>query len=143
MRSPETAYLASDEEFDRQLDELGWSPSEMVTMAGMYMDRTAYNIKKSVRDWFRELLEILFQAAGLIIDTLRTFFLIVLSILGPLAFAISVYDGFQSTLTQWISRYIDLPVASRVGLVQQRAGSHTDADAPEGHRAAFRPQLYS
>ena len=72
MRSPETAYLASDEEFDRQLEELGWSPSDMVTMTGMYMDRTAYNIKKSVRDWFRELLEMLFQAAGLIIDTLRT-----------------------------------------------------------------------
>ena len=67
MRSPETAYLASDEEFDRQLEEL-----------------------------------------GLIIDTLRTFFLIVLSILGPLAFAISVYDGFQSTLTRWISRYISI-----------------------------------
>ena len=108
MRSPETAYLASDEEFDRQLEELGWSPSDMVTMTGMYMDRTAYNIKKSVRDWFRELLEMLFQAAGLIIDTLRTFFLIVLSILGPLAFSISVYDGFQSTLTQWISRYISI-----------------------------------
>ena len=108
MRSPETAYLASDEEFDRQLEELGWSPSDMVTMTGMYMDRTAYNIKKSVRDWFRELLEMLFQAAGLIIDTLRTFFLIVLSILGPLAFAISVYDGLQSTLTRWISRYISI-----------------------------------
>ena len=108
MRSPETAYLASDEEFDRQLEELGWSPSDMVTMTGMYMDRTAYNIKKSVRDWFRELLEMLFQAAGLIIDTLRTFFLIVLSILGPLAFAISVYHGFQSTLTRWISRYISI-----------------------------------
>ena len=108
MRSPETAYLASDEEFDRQLEELGWSPSDMVTMTGMYMDRAAYNIKKSVRDWFRELLELLFQAAGLIIDTLRTFFLIVLSILGPLAFAISVYDGFQSTLPQWISRYISI-----------------------------------
>ena len=93
MRSPETAYLASDEEFDRQLEELGWSPSDMVTMTGMYMDRAAYNIKKSVRDWFRELLEILFQA---------------LSILGPLAFALSVYDGFQSTLTQWISRYISI-----------------------------------
>ena len=52
-----------------------------MTMTGMYMDRAAYNIKKSVRDWFRELLEMLFQAAGLIIDTLRTFFLIVLSIL--------------------------------------------------------------
>ena len=108
MRSPETAYLASDKEFDRQLEELGRSPSDMVTMTGMYMDRAAYNIKKSVRDWFRELLEILFQAAGLIIDTLRTFFLIVLSILGPLAFALSVYDGFQSTLTQWFSRYISI-----------------------------------
>ncbi len=108
MRNPETAYLASDEEFDRQLEELGWSPSDMITMTGMYMDRAAYDIKKSVRDWFRELLELMFQAAALIIDTLRTFFLIVLSILGPLAFAISVYDGFQSTLTQWITRYISI-----------------------------------
>lgn len=26
MRNPETAYLVSNEEFDRQLEELGWSP---------------------------------------------------------------------------------------------------------------------
>ena len=42
------------------------------------------------------------------IDTIRTFFLIVLAILGPIAFAISVYDGFQATLTQWITRYISV-----------------------------------
>ena len=124
MRNPETAYLASDEEFDRQLEELGWSPSDMITMTGMYMDRAAYDIKKSVRDWFRELLELMFQAAALIIDTLRTFFLIVLSILGPLAFAISVYVGFQSTLTQWITRYISiylwLPVADLFSSVLAR-----------------------
>ena len=124
MRNPETAYLASDEEFDQQLEELGWSPSDMITMTGMYMDRAAYDIKKSVRDWFRELLELMFQAAALIIDTLRTFFLIVLSILGPLAFAISVYDGFQSTLTQWITRYISiylwLPVADLFSSVLAR-----------------------
>ena len=124
MRNPETAYLASDEEFDRQLEELGWSPSDMITMTGMYMDKAAYDIKKSVRDWFRELLELMFQAAALIIDTLRTFFLIVLSILGPLAFAISVYDGFQSTLTQWITRYISiylwLPVADLFSSVLAR-----------------------
>ena len=124
VRNPETAYLASDEEFDRQLEELGWSPSDMITMTGMYMDRAAYDIKKSVRDWFRELLELMFQAAALIIDTLRTFFLIVLSILGPLAFAISVYDGFQSTLTQWITRYISiylwLPVADLFSSVLAR-----------------------
>lgn len=108
MRNPETAYLVSDEEFDRQIDELGWSPSDMITMTGMYMDRAAYNIKKSVRDWFRELLELMFAAAALVIDTLRTFFLVVLSILGPVAFAFSVWDGFHSTLSAWFSRYIQI-----------------------------------
>jgi conjugative transposon TraJ protein len=108
MRNPETAFLVSNEEFDRRLDELGWSPNDLMAMSGMYVERGMYNLQKSIRDWFRELLEILFQAAALVIDTVRTFFLIVLAILGPIAFAISVYDGFQSTLTQWISRYISV-----------------------------------
>ena len=86
VRNPETAYLVSNEEFDKQLEELGWSPSDMVTMAGMYIDRGMYKMKKGI----------------------RTFFLVVLAILGPIAFAISVWDGFQSTLTQWICRYIQV-----------------------------------
>ena len=107
-RNPETAYLVSNEEFDKQLEELGWSPDDLVTMAGMCIERSMYQMKKGVRDFFRELLELLFQAAALVIDTLRTFFLVVLSILGPIAFAISVWDGFQSTLTQWICRYVQV-----------------------------------
>ena len=121
MRNPETAYLVSNEEFDRQLDELGWSPEDVVTMTGMYIERGMYNMKKSVRDFFREILELMFQAAGLVIDTIRTFFLVVLAILGPIAFAISVWDGFQSTLTQWICRYIQvylwLPVSDMFSTV--------------------------
>ena len=108
MRNPETAYLVSNEEFDKQLEELGWSPGDMMTMTGMYIERGMYNMKKSIRDWFRELLELLFAAAALVIDTIRTFFLVVLAILGPIAFAISVWDGFQSSLTQWITRYISV-----------------------------------
>ncbi|MDV3662682.1 conjugative transposon protein TraJ [Elizabethkingia anophelis] len=115
IRNPETAYLVSNEEFDKKLDALGWSPSDIATMSGMYMEKGMYELKKIIRDWFMELLEVLFQAAALVIDSIRTFFLIVLSILGPLSFAISVWDGFQSTLTQWLSRYISvylwLPVA--------------------------------
>ncbi len=107
-RNPETAYLVSNEEFDKQLEELGWSPSDLSTMSGMYIERSLYNMKKNIRDFFREILELLFQAAALVIDTIRTFFLIVLSILGPIAFAISIYDGFQSTMTQWFSRYISV-----------------------------------
>ncbi len=115
VRNPETAFMASDEEFEKKLDGLGWSPSDIGTMTGMYMDRQAYRIEKAMKDWFRNLLEILFRSAALVIDTIRTFFLIVLSILGPIAFAISVWDGFQSTLTQWLTRYVSvylwLPVA--------------------------------
>ena len=108
VRNPETAYLVSNEEYDKQLEELGWSPADMVTMAKMYLDRKMYEIKKGIRDFFREILELMFQAAALVIDTIRTFFLVVLAILGPVAFAISVWDGFQSTLTQWFYRYIQV-----------------------------------
>lgn len=99
LRDPETAYLVSDEEFDKQLDELGWTPYDLGIMIGMYAERMAYNVKQSVRNWFRELLEMMFQAAALVIDTIRTFFLVVLSILGPISFALAVYDGFHNTLT--------------------------------------------
>ncbi|WP_285826541.1 conjugative transposon protein TraJ [Bacteroides acidifaciens] len=123
-RNPETAYLVDKEEFDKKLDELGWSAGDLITMGGMYIDREEYRMKQNIRRWFQELLELLFQSAGLVIDTIRTFFLIVLSILGPIAFAISVYDGFQSTLTQWITRYISvymwLPVSDLFSSVLAR-----------------------
>lgn len=127
VRNPETAYMASDEDFDKKLEELGWSPSDIGTMAGMYMEREAYQIEKAIKEWFRNLLEVLFQAAALVIDTIRTFFLIVLSILGPIAFAISVWDGFQSTLSQWITRYVSvylwLPVADLLSSMLARIQS--------------------
>lgn len=106
MRDPSTAWLVDNEEFDQKLSELGVFDAPEIM--GMYVGREVYNFKKSVRNLFREILEILFQAAALVIDTVRTFFLIVLAILGPIAFALSVYDGFASTLTQWISRYISV-----------------------------------
>lgn len=115
LRNPETSYLVSDELFDKKLEQLGWSPSDLATISGMYLERGMYDLEKSIRDGFREFLEMLFQAAALVIDTIRTFFLVVLSILGPIAFAISIWSGFESTITQWLTRYISvylwLPVA--------------------------------
>ena len=108
LRNTETAYLVSDEEFDRQIDELGWSPDDAATRLGMYVEVGMYNLEKNIRNGFRSLLELLFAAASLLIDTVRTFFLVVLSILGPIAFAFSVWDGFQSTLVQWFTRYISV-----------------------------------
>lgn len=105
-RNPETAYLVDKEAFDDKLDELG--VLDAIEACGMYVDRAMYNMRKSVQNFFRELLELMFNAAALVIDTLRTFFLIVLSILGPISFAISCWDGFQATLSQWFVRYISI-----------------------------------
>ncbi|MFR3215903.1 MAG: conjugative transposon protein TraJ [Dysgonomonas mossii] len=107
------AWLVDDEVYDQKMKELGiWEMGEIISMWG---ERKWYDMKIFFRDLIRDFFELLFNAAALTIDTLRTFFLVVLSILGPLAFALSVYDGFQSTLTNWISRYISiylwLPIA--------------------------------
>ena len=124
LRDPAKAFLVSDEEFDKKIDELGWSLGDMDTMINMYGQKAVYDMGEKVRQWFRELLELFFQAASLLIDTLRTFFLIVLSILGPISFALAVYDGFQSTLTTWLSRYICiylwLPVGDLFGAILSR-----------------------
>ena len=105
-RNPETAYLVDKESFDNRLDELG--VMDAIEACGMYVDRAMYNMKKAVQNFFRELLELMFNAAALVIDTLRTFFLIVLSILGPISFALSCWDGFQASLSQWFVRYISI-----------------------------------
>lgn len=85
------------------------------------MSKASYNFRNSVKEWLSEVLRVLFEAAALCINTLRTFQLIVLSILGPLVFGIAVFDGFQHTLTIWLARYINiflwLPVANIFGSI--------------------------
>lgn len=79
----------------------------------------SYNFRNSIKQWMSEVLKVLFEAAALCINTIRTFYLIVLGILGPLVFGIAVFDGFQHTLTVWIARYLNiflwLPVANIFG----------------------------
>ena len=92
------------------------------------MSKASYNFRNSVKEWMSEVLQVLFEAAALCIDTLRTFQLIVLAILGPLVFGLAVFDGFQHTLTVWLARYINiflwLPVAnifgSIIGKIQEK-----------------------
>ncbi|WP_316787854.1 conjugative transposon protein TraJ [Pedobacter frigoris] len=85
------------------------------------MSKWKYNTQNAVKEVLSQILKIVFQAAALCINTLRTFQLIVLAILGPLAFGIAVFDGFQHTLTAWIAKYINiflwLPVANIFGAI--------------------------
>lgn len=81
--------------------------------------KASYNFRNSIKQWMSEVLKVIFEAAALCINTIRTFYLIVLAILGPLVFGIAVFDGFQHTLTVWIARYLNiflwLPVANIFG----------------------------
>lgn len=85
------------------------------------MAKASYNFRNSIKEWMSQVLEILFQAAALCINTIRTFYMIVLAILGPLVFGLAVFDGFQHTLTVWLARYINiflwLPVANIFGAI--------------------------
>jgi conjugative transposon TraJ protein len=83
------------------------------------MAKASYNFRNAIKQWMSEILKVVFEAAALAINTIRTFYLIVLAILGPLVFGIAVFDGFQHTLTVWLARYINiflwLPVANIFG----------------------------
>jgi conjugative transposon TraJ protein len=83
------------------------------------MAKTAYNMKNSIKVWLSEILQVLYQAAALCINTVRIFYLVILAILGPLAFAFSIYPGLEDSLGQWLSRYLHvylwLPVANIFG----------------------------
>lgn len=80
-----------------------------------------FSVKAWAENFIRILFQFLYEAAGLCVDVIRTFYLIVLSIIGPLVLGLSVFDGFQHTLTNWLTRYIHvymwLPVANIFGAI--------------------------
>ncbi len=81
--------------------------------------KASYNLKNSIKVWLSELLQVLFEAAALCINTVRTFYLIILAIIGPLVFGLSVFDGLHHILVAWFARYINvflwLPIANIFG----------------------------
>jgi conjugative transposon TraJ protein len=85
------------------------------------MAKAEYGFRNSIKEWMSEVLQVLFEAAALCINTIRTFYLIVLAILGPLVLGLSVFDGFQHTLTAWLAKYINvflwLPIANIFGAI--------------------------
>ena len=121
---PPDSYYAEDEEMERELNELGVDDWTQQTLDRMNEERSSWSVKGLIFKGLAWLLELLFAAASVILDVLRTFYLVVLSLLGPIAFAISVFDGFQSTLTAWIARYVGislwLPVSDLFGAMLSR-----------------------
>lgn len=83
--------------------------------------KASYNFRNAIKEWLSEVLQLFYAAASLAINTIRTFYLIVLAILGPLVLGIAVFDGLHHTLHVWLARYINiflwLPVANIFGSI--------------------------
>lgn len=83
-----------------------------------------FSIKSLFKILVSQTVQILYAAAGLCVNTIRTFNLIVLTILGPLVLGLSVFEGFGHTLSSWFARYINvymwLPVANIFGAITSK-----------------------
>jgi len=86
-----------------------------------WADRQDYKMRHGFKEFISQVLEVVYFAASLCINTLRTFFLIVLAILGPLVLGFAVFDGLQHTLSVYVARYINiylwLPIANIFGAI--------------------------
>ncbi|WP_091398817.1 hypothetical protein [Arachidicoccus rhizosphaerae] len=86
------------------------------------------NIKYTFKTVMVSFVSMLYEAAALCINTIRTFYLIILTILGPLVLGLSVFDGFRHTLMHWFARYINiymwLPVANIFGGITTKILEH-------------------
>ena len=116
---PENAVYEDDDAFEKELENK--DVLDFGGKAALYFDRMSYGVKKDFREWIRNALELAHDSAALVINTIRTFFLIILSIIGPISFGFAIWPGFEGTLTNWFSRYINvfmwLPVANIFGAI--------------------------
>jgi conjugative transposon TraJ protein len=105
---------------DPDRTDQGWFAS-IGTDVKFAMAKASYNFRNAIKEVIAEILQLLFAAASLCINTMRTFNLLLLAIIGPLVFGLAVFDGLQHTLKHWIARYINvflwLPVANLFGAI--------------------------
>lgn len=90
----------------------------------MQMERASWNLRLAFRAAMGEVLEWIFLAASLCLDLLRNFYLLILSLFGPLVFAFSCFDGMGHSVVAWITKYVHvtlwLPVSHILGAMLSR-----------------------
>lgn len=87
-------------------DELSnWSIGQYLSLV---VEKQRMYMEEGFNTFLKNLFYAFFLAARLVILTTRAFFLIVLTIIGPLAFAIAIFSGFQDSHLMWIARYVQI-----------------------------------
>ena len=73
---PPDSYYAEDEEMERELSELGVDDQTQQTLDRMNEERSSWSVKGLIFKGLAWILELLFAAASVILDVLRTFYLV-------------------------------------------------------------------
>lgn len=86
---------------------------------GFAAARYRYDLQSRSQQVLSTVLEFLFEAASLCVETLRCFQLLLLALIGPIVLALSVFEVFRPSLQAWVSRYVQvylwLPLAQLLG----------------------------
>lgn len=115
-RLPPDSYYVEDEEMERDLAQLGVDDTTQQTLDRMNRERSSWSVKGLLLKGLTWLLELLFAAAGIILDVLRTFYLIVLSLLGTDRLRhIGLRRVPEHARTMALEVHIHLPLAADFG----------------------------
>lgn len=104
-------------QMDQQLDDMSlWHTGQYIML--MIEKQRAY-FNNALDAILKTFFYAIFLAARLVILTTQSFYLIILTIIGPLAFALAIFTGFQDSHLMWIARYVQislwLPLANILG----------------------------
>jgi hypothetical protein len=83
------------------------------------------SIWANIKEWLLNIILNIFSffkgAVYLIMNCLRIFFLIFLGMVGPIAFALSLFPGFEGSLTNWYAKYVSIwlwaPICNIVSVI--------------------------
>jgi conjugative transposon TraJ protein len=88
---------------------------------GIDMDAIKFEAGRQFREWVKNLLELGAVGAQLALSLVSTFLLIMLSVIGPLAFGIAILPGFGGGIQKWFGNFITIslwvPVAAIYGTI--------------------------
>ncbi|MEQ9441003.1 MAG: hypothetical protein RIG62_18315 [Cyclobacteriaceae bacterium] len=104
---------------DNEIETSG--PFGIFSMMNFAGEQMLFQFKGYARMLMFDVVSLLYYTASVCIDAARIFFLLILSLLGPIAIALSLFESFSSSLTGWLTRYIHvslwLPVANLYGFL--------------------------
>jgi hypothetical protein len=100
---------------------MGAAGAILPNAADYVWDEVVPSVGKVVLQVLLEVLSLARDVVYFVINCLRLFFLIILGMVGPIAFTLSLFPSFENSLSNWFAKYISIylwaPVCNIVGII--------------------------